>query len=264
MHEELSLPVLPAGRMRAFRLLSNPSPQLDEIVDVADADVGLLAALLRAANSAASAPMSPIGTARNATVRIGTEEARRIILATAANETFRSARRSGLNLHDVWGHLFATAVIADHLALASVEHSEAFSAGLLHDLGRLAMAANQSDRFRSVIGAVRRGADPRAAERELFGVDHVEWGVEVAQAWHFPESVVQGIAGHHEGAQGGIGWIVRRAREVSLILGLGDGVREADETEVSTEARMLPVISELGGPAEMHRQITWYRGALVV
>jgi HD-like signal output (HDOD) protein len=260
--ESLEIPVLPAGRMRAFRLLSTPSPQVDEIVTVADSDVGLLAALLRAANSAASAPVNPIGTARQATVRIGTEEARRIIIATATNDAFTAARRSGINLHDMWGHLFATAVLAEQLALGEVQHSEAFTAGLLHDLGRLAMASNASGHYREVVAMVRAGADARAAERQVLGVDHVDWGERVAEAWHFPTGVVDGIRGHHESVQGGLGWIVYRAREMTHLAGMGDGLTEADPASVSQEARLLGVVDEMGGISQLERQVAWYRGAL--
>jgi len=258
----LQIPVLPAGRMRAFGLLSTPSPQIDEVVVVADSDVGLLAALLRAANSAASAPVNPIGTVRQAVVRIGTEEARRIIIASATNDAFTAARRSGVNLHDMWGHLFATAVLAEQLAIGEVQNSEAFTAGLLHDLGRLALAANASHQYREVVALVRAGASPLAAERQVLGVDHVEWGVQVAEAWHFPDGVLEGIRGHHEGARGGLGWMVFRALEVTHLVGMGDGLTEADPAAVSQEARMLGVVGDLGGPAELERQVAWYRGAL--
>ena len=243
-------------------MLSIPSPQIDEVVAVADSDVGLLASLLRAANSAASAPMNPIGTARQATVRIGTVEARRIILASATNRTFNAARRSGLNLHDMWGHLFATGVLSDAIAFGEVQHTEAFTSGLLHDLGRLALAAGQPDRFRLVVALVRQGMDARVAERQVFGVDHVEWGVQVAREWRFPDAVLEGIAGHHERLRGGMGWVVYRARELTQLLGLGDGLVDADPAGVSLEARMLPVIADLGGEQAVHRQVAWYRGSL--
>lgn len=262
VHDALQIPVLPASRARAFRLLSRPSPHVDEIVDVAGADVGFLAALLRAANSAASAPIHPIGTVRQAAVRIGTEEARRIIIASATNDAFSHALRSGIELPDMWAHLFATAIIAERLALGEMQHSEAFTAGLLHDLGRLAMAANEPDRYRAVVTLVQRGAVPIDAERRVLGVDHVAWGVHVAEEWGFPEAVIEGIAGHHTRSGGNVGWIVFRAREVTHLHGIPDGLTGPDPATVSQEARMLSVIEEIGGAAELDRQIAWYRGAL--
>jgi len=79
----IEIPTLPVARVRALALVANVNPSYDDLVGVIDADPALTIALLRAANSAASAPVDRVKTAHVAMVRVGMKEARRIIMGVA-------------------------------------------------------------------------------------------------------------------------------------------------------------------------------------
>ncbi len=262
MTTAIRIPPLPVAHMRAMALVGNLEPSLQELNQIVDADPALTAALLRAANSALSAPVDPVRTAHIAIVRVGTVEARRIIMGIALSNSFHDLRRSKIDEHELWRHLVATGVLADATAWGNVEHTEAFTAGLLHDLGRLAMAVEDPGRYSRVVSLARSGTPTIEAERAIFGLNHMEWGQTIARTWGFPEDVADAIADHHEGTQPGLAWAVKRGREMAAGLGIGDGVIEPAPPPPGTEAFLLPVIETLGGEESVLQRIDWYSGAV--
>lgn len=258
------LPALPAARVRALALVANVDPSHDDLLGVIDGDPALTVALLRAANSAASAPVDRVSTTRVALVRVGMKEARRIIVGLALSQSFQGLHRSGIDEDEIWRHLIATAVLTDATAWGGVRHSEAFTAGLLHDVGRLALATAEPARYAHVVRLAQRGVPASEAERSIFGMDHSQWGESLARAWRFPDEIVEAIADHHSGSHRGISWVVTRAREMSGRLGIGDGLVSAVPPDPDSEAAMLPVIEDLGGDEAVLERIGWYQGAMAV
>ena len=128
--------------------------------------------MLRAANSALSAPIEPITTAREAVLRMGWATSRQIITAGLASAQFDRLGESGLDIQDLWRHLLATGLLTEALATTAEERSMAFVAGLLHDLGRLAMAAQNPPRYEQVVELVRHGIPVDHAERRRYGLTH--------------------------------------------------------------------------------------------
>ena len=116
MSGTIEIPPLPVAQIRAMSLVSNPEPSFDDLASVVEADPALTAVLLRNANSAASAPVDRVHTARTAMVRLGTRETRRIVMSVALAESFGSLRRSQLDEAELWRHLIATSILADATA----------------------------------------------------------------------------------------------------------------------------------------------------
>lgn len=259
---KVEIPAIPASRMRALALVADPAPSHDDLLSVVDPDPALTIALLRAANSAASAPIDRVTTTRSALVRVGAEEARRIVMGVALSKSFQSLHRSGIDEPEMWRHLIATAVLADAISWGDIRHSEAFTAGLLHDLGRLALATADPVRYTQVVRLAQRGAPASEAERYVFGTDHSEWGATVAQTWGLPDEIVAAIADHHAGSQEAISWVVTRAREKAAQLGIGDGLVGPEPPDPESEAEMLPAVEDLGGDQAILQQVSWYQGAL--
>lgn len=262
MTSSVEIPTLPVARVRALALVANVNPSYDDLVGVVDADPALTIALLRAANSAASAPVDRVKTTHVAMVRVGMKEARRIIMGVALSNSFQSLHRSGIDEDEIWRHLIATAVLADATAWGEVRHSEAFTAGLLHDVGRLALATAEPERYAKVVSVAQRGVPTSEAERAVFGMDHVEWGASLARLWGFPDEIVAAITDHHVASQQGISWVVTRAREMAAGLGVGDGVVAPMPLDPGSEAAMMPVIEDLGGEESVLQRVAWYQGAM--
>lgn len=262
MPTSIAIPSLPIARVKALSLVSNLEPSYDDLGAVVSADPALTAAVLRAANSAVSSPIARLRTSRLAMVRLGIAETRRIVLAVALSSSFRGLRESGINQVEIWRHLIATAVVADALAWGEVNETEAFTAGLLHDLGRLALAGADPERYFRVVQAARRAQSASEAERELFGVDHCTFGEEIGRTWGFPSEIVEAIAEHHGSPERGVSWVVTKAREISGSLGIGDGVIDPEPLDPDSEAAALPVIEDMGGSDAILRRVGWYQGAM--
>jgi HD-like signal output (HDOD) protein len=261
MSAAIEIPTLPVAQIRAMSLISNPAPSFEELGSVVDADPALTAALLRAANSAISSPVDRVRTARVAMVRIGAAETRRIVMSIALSNSFGSIAESGIDEAEMWRHLIATGVLADATAWGEVRHSEAFTAGMLHDLGRLAMAAQDPLRYSKVVDMARRGIPATEGERTIFGMNHCQWGQSIGRAWGFPGEIVDAIGEHHTASQHGLSWVVTRARELAASLGIGDGLVPPEPPLPGTEAAMLPVVEELGGEEAVIARVEWYSGA---
>lgn len=161
-------------------------------------------------------------------VRIGAKKTRRIIMSVALSASFSNLSRSTIYEVELVRHLIATGVLADAAAWGDVRHSEVFTAGLLHDVGRMAMATQDPGRYAKVVELARRGVPAAETERAIFGMDHSQWGAAIGRSWGFPDEIVEAIAHHHTGDHHGLAWVVTRARELAASLGIGDGLVGAE------------------------------------
>lgn len=261
MSVAVDLPTLPAAHTRALAMMSRHDAGAAEIAAIVEGDPALTASVLRASNSAAFAPLSPIRTANNAIVRIGLAMTRRIVAGAALGSAFSNLSRSGMDVDELWRHVIACALLADATAWADGPRTEAFTAGILHDIGRLAMAAGQPEQYAQVVELVRAGLAAEEAEQQVFGVDHIEWGVEVGKTWDFPPDVVEAIAEHHDGGGSPLTWVTWNGRRVAWSLGIGDGLVVPDDVSFDPDSDDAGIVDAAGGAEDFASQIEWYRGA---
>ena len=236
-------------------MLSNHDASIAELAAVLESDPALTAAVLRAANSAALAPLSPISTANNAIVRVGLLTTRRIVAGAALGKSFESLERSGIDTDELWRCVVACALLADATAWTDGPRTQAFTAGLLHPIGRLAMGAQDPERYRQVMELVSDGVEPTAAERQVFGFDYVGWGVQVAAEWDFPPQVIEAIAGQITGEGSPLSWVVWNARRIVRSLGIGDGVSPPIEPTLADDTDDADIVNSIGGPLANGPQI---------
>ena len=198
---------LPASTVRLAALVDSPDCHLEDVAELIAFDQALTVRLLRAANSAASASALHVGTVQEAVMRMGTAQVLALAVACGA-KPFLQARVTAYGLAEgaLWRHSVAAAVAAEiALAFCEVEiPPEAFTAALLHDIGKLVMG-----RFLSpeILGFIRRAQEvdhlgQLGAESLLLNVHHGELGGLIAQHWKLPPRVVQGIIHHHDPEQG--------------------------------------------------------------
>lgn len=252
------LPTLPGAQARAMTLLASRDVDFGEVSRLVEIDPALTAAMLRAANSAASSPASPISTVKLAVVRIGSEQTRRIVSAAVMGSTFTGLSRAGVDARELWRHVVACAMLADATAWGGVSGSAAFTAGLLHDLGRLAMAHQMPARYAEVVRLTREGLEAPWAEARVLGLDHMEAGVAVAHAWQIPDEVTEAIADHHGGSGGALGWLTLNARRISWSLGIGDGLLCPGEPTFDPLSEDAEVLRTFGGPERFVETVDWY------
>jgi HD-like signal output (HDOD) protein len=184
----LKLPCSPAILPRLISVLVASDSSADDIADIIKVDSALAAATLRLANSAFFATATPAETVADAVIRLGQRELYRLAaLALVSRWEGGSARGEP---GDFCRHALCTALAAEVLAETSerVDPQMAYTAGLVCDLGKLAVAHACAPWFPAVRAlCTTRGGTWSEAEREVLGYSHADVGVRLLRAWSFPD-----------------------------------------------------------------------------
>lgn len=188
-----SLPTLPAIAIKLVQAAADPKTDADDIAALIKGDQSLAAKVLSAANSALAGGRG-VSTVEQAVVRLGFRAVRNLVLATKVFECFppdRSRPAKRFDRTEFWRHALAVACAARRLALArpapGVDAEEAYLAGLLHDLGKVALHAVFPKGYERVIAeSERQRGDIADCERAVLGVDHFVAGRRLAERWRLP------------------------------------------------------------------------------
>ncbi|MBL8768934.1 MAG: HDOD domain-containing protein [Planctomycetes bacterium] len=197
-----SLKPLPASVGRLTAIVSREDVDLREVVDVVQLDQALTARMLKAANSALSASRTQIGTVKDAVVRLGSGLVLSFAMASSVKHTASGALPGyGLGEGELWRHSVAAALAAEVLKPLARKVSlppEAFTAALLHDIGKLVLNRFLDQDTSALVQRARSegGLDFEAAEASVLGIGHGALGGTIAQRWGLPDSIVVGIRFH--------------------------------------------------------------------
>jgi len=189
------LPVFPIAAQRAMQIMLRDDWSGPELEAIAGSDQALAANLIQAANSWAYSPRQTIRSLSHAVLYIGAERTTRILYAAAIKPLFGSGR-----LREMWNHSLDAAQAAKHLAEISgaMEPQQAFLAGLVHDIGRLAMARLPLEYQTRFERLTEMGCEPFLIERVLSGLSHAEAGARALKLWDFPPDFVEAVEFHHQ------------------------------------------------------------------
>lgn len=169
---------------------------MGDVTRVIQTDPALTGRILRIANSAASSPTQPITSVSQAAMRLGVRSVRNVALGFSLVSGHRSGECRSFDYERYWAHSLAVAVAAQVLAeeTRGVTPTDAFTCGLLSDIGSLALASIHPERYAEVL---RRACEQEGslllAERELLDIDHVQLGCALLSEWGLPESFVYAL-----------------------------------------------------------------------
>jgi putative nucleotidyltransferase with HDIG domain len=136
----------------------------------------------------------------------------------------------GFNDKAFWRHSIATAACARSLARRlRFNQDVAFTAGLLHDIGRLVLVTGHPQAIRGAGLARQHDGDWEDAERAVLGVDHVDAGVALAEHWNFSDTMRQAIAWHHAPETPGAGFLAAIVHVANAVVHALDLAGEEDE-----------------------------------
>jgi putative nucleotidyltransferase with HDIG domain len=189
------LPVFPRAAREVVTCLSSRDASVHDLENVASLDPVMSGLLLQAANSSFYSPRSAIASVRHAITYIGLEATRKVLLAA----TFRSSFAS-LRMHHLWNHSLDVAQTAERLATRSrmqLNPSEAFLAGLVHDVGRLAFSIMPAAFLERFYRLTDRGCPAVEVETCLSGLCHGEVGAQTLVQWKFPDALINAVRWHH-------------------------------------------------------------------
>lgn len=254
------LPSLPMAVAEVLAQFGNEDAAVEQLAHLIARDQALTARVLRVANSSFYGLQSRVGTIQEAVVVLGFRAVRNLVLALGMNSVFRVGQCHGFDSHAYFRHGVAVGLVARILApLARQNPDLAFTAGLLHDIGILVLAANYPGQYVETLAYKKLHDCPlEEAEQATLGMDHGEVGGILADTWHFPPPLREAVALHQtpaSAAPDSIANLIHVADITAHALGLAGSpdemVSSLDDTAWSrlgidweTYSRVLPQIEQ--------------------
>src|ERR1700689_2997847 len=216
-------PPFPPVAAKLLSLLAKPEVETNEVAQLISGDATFTARILQRINSVEFGLVTPVTNVRQAVALLGIDLTRQLVLTYATAAYTKGALRTQ-ELRRCWQHTVATAVLADQIAKACGEFTNvAFTAGIMHDIGRLGLLVAYPVEYERVIrDAATRCLDLLDFERDEFGLGHAEAGRLLAERWGLPSEMAV-IAGRHhdpcDGAELDLLGIVHVACQLADVLG---------------------------------------------
>lgn len=201
-HASKLLP-LPQTSCRLAALVADENCTTDQITKVIEFDQVLTAQVLRYANSVESSSQRRIESVRNAVIRMGAARIlERVIAGHVAGTMQEPLEGYGFPGDDLWRHSVAAAVAAESLGTYTGTQVAgiAFTAALLHDLGKLLIGEVIGNvELKEILDSLDKeeGESFEAAERNKLGYSHAQIGAQICSSWNLPERIVVAIRDHH-------------------------------------------------------------------
>lgn len=196
------LPSLPSLYVEIVEKLRQPETMIEDIANVISRDIGMTAKILKLVNSAFFGLQQHISNLDDAVAYLGMNTIKTLVLCINAFSQYEGVKIPGFTLEQLWQHSMAVAALARKISrLESNERNhaeEAFVSGMLHDTGRLILAANDTDSYLKALALAEEQAIPVfQAEESVFGANHASVGGYLLGLWGLPVPVVEAIALHH-------------------------------------------------------------------
>ncbi|MGA3194282.1 MAG: HDOD domain-containing protein [Terriglobales bacterium] len=193
-----TLPPFPAVALKALNLMAGTETSLLELCNLIRTDAAFSTAILQIANSPLVAFSKNITSVLQASMLLGFQRLRSVVITVGLKSYLRQSFSPLLQA--CWRHSVATAIIAERAASRSgFDRDFAYTAGIMHDIGRVAMATALPEAYARVL---EKGADqPRDllhSEWEFCGIDHCQAGRALVVAWNIPEAFLDVTLSHHD------------------------------------------------------------------
>lgn len=194
------LPPLPSIVFSMNEALMSPHTSAREVARVLSSDPAVVSRLLALANSAYYGLGQRVTTVTHAVMVLGFNTVRNVVLAATI---FRSlgavSPRGAFDQHRFWKHSIACGTLSRILARRRGEShaEEMFILGLLHDVGKLVIAAWLSEDAARIRARVDEGARLHEAESEVLETTHADVGAALLERWRLPRLYVEAVRHHH-------------------------------------------------------------------
>jgi putative nucleotidyltransferase with HDIG domain len=239
---------IPQAALKLIRMIHSHDYDIGDIAQVVYGDQVISARVISLCNAAVFGLPSPVNSIQRALVMLGEKQLLQVVMLASVETYFTSATQGySLCKGGLFQHGIRTAVICSVLAqtIGKVETDIAFTAGLLHDIGKTALdqhvAAAYPFFYREMTQEHRQLI---SVEKELLGVTHAEVGMRLAQLWSLPEPLIECIALHHEPRA------AARFPELTALVSIADGIlclfQTGEELEHIHADVMLDALDILG------------------
>jgi HD-like signal output (HDOD) protein len=197
-----SLPSMPSLYLELLNTLSGDDPPVEDVAKIISRDLGMCSKLLQLVNSAYFGLPQTLSNPMEAVIYLGVETVKALVLSLQIFALFQRVPVRGFSYEALWDHCWRCGALAKRLGVTARlppgQVDQAFTAGLLHDIGKLILATGLPSAYQQVVELQsERMIPPWAAEGEVFGATHAETGAYLLGLWGLPTQVVQAVAWHH-------------------------------------------------------------------
>ncbi|MDM8537673.1 HDOD domain-containing protein [Desulfobacterales bacterium HSG17] len=218
------IPSLPLIVMKVNKMLDDYNTTNDSLSKVIEKDQAIVFKMLLLVNSAFFGLREKVSSVKEASVILGFDAIRNIIISLSVFKTLNrlSQKKSNelFNVDDFWKHSIAVAVLSKQLSekLGIADPEKCFVNGLLHDTGKLILAYYMKDDFKALMLKAREANLMfMAVEKKILPVNHCEIGYIIAKKWGLPDVISNTIYHHHRIRTGCPAW------DESIIVNSADG-----------------------------------------
>ena len=220
----LRLPPFPQVAIRVLQLATNENVPLHQLCELISSDQAFASEVLTVANSALYAPRYPASSILQAIAVLGADTLQGMCI-TVGVRAYLGKSMNHPAMRGLWRHNLACAIIAQRLASGGfVDKDTAYTSGILHDIGRIALAVIQPREYASLLDAHRGTAESILdRERELFGLQHCETGLKLIADWKLPPEFNAVVLEHHSPRRTDGAWDLTEMVKVSCSIAAAAG-----------------------------------------
>jgi putative nucleotidyltransferase with HDIG domain len=240
--EQARLPMLSQTATRLMELVHSDDYSLQDVTRIVERDPALIANLLKVVNAPSFGLGHKVDSVARAVNFLGDKMVVGMALATCSPRVFDhelsgyAGQRGAL-----WRHSLRTAIAARELgrkAKVAISPEQAFTAGILHDIGKAVLSEHLLGRVPEILAAVDKESVEgyRQAEREVLGFDHSQVGGAVADHWNLPGPVREAVLHHHEPRNASPQWMA-----LVFAVHLGDIVAMMGGTGTGADTLLYPM-----------------------
>ena len=201
------LPSLPQVYLRVSAQLDDPECSIEQIGNTIQNDPSITSRILKLVNSGYLGTSKDILSVVEAVEMLGRERCKHILIGSVVRGVFGAGENPAFSMQAFWEHSIRTALIARHLASECplrVEPEVMFTAGLLHDVGKLLLIERfPNDMLAAEEIMIRRRIDQVSSELAQLGVTHTAVGEALMLHWGMPDLLVDCVRFHHEAVHDG-------------------------------------------------------------
>jgi HD-like signal output (HDOD) protein/ActR/RegA family two-component response regulator len=197
-----TLPSFPAIYLEIVKAVESPHSGIDDIAEIIAKDPGITVKLLQVANSAAFGLLETVSDPVQAVQQLGLSTVRSLTLSAQVYSSFNCRPLKNFSADALWTHLNRCADLAGRIMRCeradTGDTEDAYTAGMLHDMGQLMLADSLPDEFeKALLLAEAEKILLQDAEIRIFGATHTGLAAYLFGLWGLPAPIIEAVAFHH-------------------------------------------------------------------
>lgn len=222
---------MPEVAQKARMILSNPHSSFSDLANVIESDQGIVTRVLKMANSPFYGLSGNVSSIQRASMVLGSKTLMELLNMACSSEIM-SGKLQGYDIEagDLWKHGLAVAGASRAIArrIRPELEQDAFSAGLIHDVGKIILNPYVLEKKAEFQSFVQTGKESFLnAEKAILGFDHAELASEVCERWKIPAHIALSIRYHHDPTPSNndiLTYIIHMADAAAIMSGIGAGM----------------------------------------